>query len=148
MFEEKSEEADDEIIIPAEVDVASELEIEEYYGDVPSEDVVAPELTKDLKNQDYDLKGSVEEAAVTAEIETIGEGPALLSEVEGKNFADVPNEMNEVGPELAALNNVEATQSVSEADLNNELGGGFVVIFETTVGSDDETPFMLSALMK
>ena len=41
MFEEKSEEADDEIIISTEVDVASELEIEEYYGDVPSEDVVA-----------------------------------------------------------------------------------------------------------
>ena len=84
-----------------------------------------------LEKSDYDLKGSVEEAAVTAEIETIGEGPALLSEVEGKNFADVPNEMNEVGPELAALNNVEATQSVSEADLDSELGDGFVVIFET-----------------
>ena len=140
MFEEKSEEADDEIIIPAEVDVASELEIEEYYGSVPSEDVVAPELTEALENQDYDLKGSVQEAAVTAEIETIGEGPPLLSEVEGKNFEDVPNEMNEVDAELAALNDVEVTQSMSEVDLDNELNDGSLAIFEATV--DENTVYV------
>ncbi|UIZ21052.1 hypothetical protein KXD40_000712 [Peronospora effusa] len=137
MFEEKSDEADDEIVIRAEVEVASELEVEEYYGGVPSENIVAPELTDDLENQDYDLKGSVEEA-VSAEIEAVGERSNLLSEVEVENLEDVPIEMDKVGAESTASDEIEVMQFVSEVDPGHELGEGIVVDFEDAVGSDDE----------
>ncbi|CAI5723707.1 unnamed protein product [Peronospora destructor] len=134
MFEEKSKEADDEMVIPAEV---SELEIEEEY--VNGGDIVAPELTEYLKNQDYDLKESVEEAsAVSAEIEAVDEWSNLLPEVEVENLEEIPNEMDKVGAESTAPNEIEVMQSVSEVDLVHELGEGSVAIFEDAIRSDDE----------
>ncbi|CAI5718379.1 unnamed protein product [Peronospora destructor] len=134
MFEEKSKEADDEMVIPAEV---SELEIEEEY--VNGGDIVAPELTEYLENQDYDLKESVEEApAVSAEIEAVDEWSNLLPEVEVENLEEIPNEMDKVGAESTAPNEIEVMQSVSEVDLVHELDEGSVALFEATVGPDDE----------
>ncbi|CAI5718374.1 unnamed protein product [Peronospora destructor] len=134
MFEEKSKEADDEMIIPAEV---SELEIEEEY--VNGEDIVAPELMEDLENQDYDLKESVEEAsAASAEIEEVDEWSNLLPEAKVENLEEVPNEMEKVGAESTAPNEIKVMQSVSEIDLVHELGEGSVAIFEASVGPDDE----------